>query len=55
VTDDPHQSSYFHGLPRSERLKIARHGWPNWYINRGRMSNPPTDTERRQVSWRRAH
>lgn len=28
--------------------------WPNWYINRGRMSHNPTAKERRAVSWRRA-
>lgn len=29
-------------------------GWPNWYINRGRMSLHATPKERRAVSWRRA-
>lgn len=41
-----------------ERYKRKRRskgfGWTNWYVNRGRMSLPPTGKELHQVSWRRA-
>jgi uncharacterized NAD(P)/FAD-binding protein YdhS len=49
------QSDYWHSLSRAEKRKLSKHGWPNWYINRGRISNPPTKKELRQISHRRAH
>jgi hypothetical protein len=52
---DPEQSNYFHNMSRAERRRAAKFGWPNWYINRGRISNPPTKKELRQLSHRRAH
>lgn len=30
-----------------------RMDWANWYISRGRMTNAPTPSEFRRVSWRR--
>lgn len=47
------QSEYFHTISKSELKKIANRGWPNWYINRGRMSKNPTAKEKRAVSWKR--
>jgi hypothetical protein len=41
-------------VARKERRERAVKGWPNWYINRGRMSLSPSKRELRQVSWRRA-
>lgn len=52
---DQRQSDYVKKMPKKERLAAAKHGWPNWFINRGRMSKDATPSERRRVSWRRAH
>lgn len=49
------QSIYVRTIPREERKKIAKNGWPNWFINRGRMSRNPTAPEKRRYSWRRVH
>lgn len=49
------QSEYWHSLSKEERRELSKHGWPNWYINRGRIQQSFTDSELRRVSWRRAH
>lgn len=40
-------------LTAEDQRKRSEHGFPNWHINRGRISNPPTKKELRQISWRR--
>jgi hypothetical protein len=42
-------------LLRHNRQQRAKDGWPNWYINHGRLSPNPSKSELRRVSWRRAH
>lgn len=39
---------------KAVRKRNAEYGWPNWYINRGRMSLNFTGADMRRVSWRRA-
>lgn len=44
---------------REERRRRAKHGWFNWYVDRGRMNLGDTSDSAlrragRQVSWRRA-
>lgn len=44
-----------HAALRYYRKVRAKGGWFNWHVNRGRLALPPTDSELRRVSWRRAH
>lgn len=49
------QSIYFRSLPKEEQRKIAKHGWRNWYINRGRLPLEGDRALERRISWRRIH
>lgn len=52
---DLQQAIYFSQMSREERLRCAKKGWRNWYINRGRLPLHGDARVERQLSWRRVH
>jgi hypothetical protein len=49
------QGTYIRQMSKEERYKAAKHGWRNWYINRGRLLLEGDRKLERQISWRRVH
>lgn len=47
------QGEHYHLLTKAEKKEVAKYGWANWYVNRGRLPLEPTKKDLRSVSWKR--